>query len=743
MPHPASFSSPSRLVAVVLVAFAVLSSFNRSSIVTAEETKRPNILFVFSDDHALQAIGAYGSKINQTPNLDRIAAEGAKFENSFCANSICGPSRACILTGKHSHINGFRRNGNRFDGTQVTFPKLMQDVGYQTALIGKWHLGTDPTGFDHWEVLPGQGHYYNPDFIQQDGSRKRIEGYVTDIITEHSLQWLKEERDPNKPFILMCQQKAPHRNWSPHPRHFSLYKNEDVPEPDSLFDDYRGRSELLKENEMSIEKHISWAHDMKFQGENLFPEHFHGKYRNAEYARMTDEQKAAWNAAYGPENQAFIQAMKAGELSDREITKWKYQRYIKDYLRCVQAVDDGVGEMLAYLDESGLAENTIVIYSSDQGFYLGEHGWYDKRWMFEESLRMPFLIRWPGVIEPGTDSRAMIQNIDYAPTFLDVAGAEIPSAIQGRSMVPMMENGCKASSSWRDAIYYAYYENAAVHNVPRHDGVRTDQYKLMFFPRNRSYNLFDLKSDPNEMTSVHDDPAYAMIFAGMKQRLEDLRDHYEVNSAAIPATRGNEKRWRERDQKLIKNARTMNDVKLAFLGDSITQGWEGGGREVWDQYYADRNAINLGIGGDRTEHIIWRLTHGGLGKISPGVVVLMIGTNNTGHFMQEPAQVAEGVEEILAILRTRLPSTKVVLQAIFPRGETKFDEKRLNNIAINDRLARMADGDQVIFLEIGDRFLESDGSIDKKIMGDFLHLSPAGYQIWAEALEPTLKELGL
>lgn len=359
------------------------------------------------------------------------------------------------------------------------------------------------------------------------------------------MRWLKD-RNPSKPFVLMCQHKAPYRNWAPPPRYYSLYQDKTIPEPDSLFDDYSGRSELLKQNEMTVANHVSWSHDMKFHGKNLFPEYFTGQIQNDEYTRMTDAERVAWDAHYEPENQEFIRAMKAGELDDREVTQWKYQRYMKDYLKCVQAVDDSVGQLLGYLDEQGLAENTIVIYSSDQGFYLGEHGWYDKRWMFEESLRMPFLIRWPGVIEPGTESRAMIQNIDYAPTFLEIAGAEIPDSIQGRSMVSMMENGCKASSSWRDAIYYAYYENAAVHNVPLHDGVRTDRYKLKYFPRNNTYNLFDLKTDPNEMADVHQHSDYAMIFAGMKQRLKDLRDLYDVNSAVIPATRGDEPHWATR-----------------------------------------------------------------------------------------------------------------------------------------------------------------------------------------------------
>lgn len=706
------------------------------------EEKRPNILFIFSDDHAPHAIGAYGSQINRTPNLDRIAKEGGLFRNSFCANSICGPSRACILTGKHSHLNGFLHNGNRFDGNQTTFPKLLQQVGYETAIIGKWHLTSDPTGFDHWEILPGQGSYYNPDFLEMDGSRKRYEGYCTDIITQNALSWLREKHDASKPFLLMCQHKAPHRNWAPPPRYYDLYKDTQISEPATLFDDYSGRSELLKQNEMSLAKHFSWGHDMKFHGENLFPEHFTTLGGDGEYRRMTPEQKAAWDAAYEPENQEFIRKMKAGELTEKQITQFKYQRYMKSYLACVQAVDDSVGELLDYLAESELDENTIVIYSSDQGFYLGDHGWYDKRWMFEESLQMPFLIRWPGVLDAGVDSTALIQNIDYAPTFLEVAGAEIPEEMQGRSLVPLLKDQGKASASWRDAIYYAYYENAAVHNVPVHDGVRNDRYKLMFFPRGREWNLFDLEMDPDELTSVHKDPAYEHILLGMQKRYRDLRQFYDVNSAIIPATRGDEPGWRERDAQLSKNA-AEGEANLAFIGDSITQGWEGRGKNVWEKYYAGRKAINLGIGGDRTENVIWRLTHGNLGKIKPKVAVLMIGTNNTGHFMQDPSQVADGVREILDILQERLPDTQVILHGIFPRGLDSLDEARLNNVAINQMIRRLEDGRRVHFLEVGQEFLEPDGTISRDIMPDLLHLSEAGYERWAAALEPKLKELGL
>ncbi len=703
--------------------------------------ERPNIVFIFSDDHAVQAIGAYGSKINSTPQIDRLAKEGSVYLNSFCANSICGPSRACILTGKHSHINGFRRNGDQFDGGQPTFPKMLQDSGYQTAIIGKWHLGTDPTGFDYWEVLPDQGNYYNPDFLQMGGGKKRYEGYCTDIITDRAVEWL-EKRDKSKPFLLMCQHKAPHRNWAPAERHFDLFKDQPVPEPETLFDDYSGRSALLKENEMSIAHHMHWQHDMKFHGENLYTNHFVNGMPNGEYKRMTEAQKKAWDAHYEPLNQAFLEKMKSGQMDEKAIVRWKYQRYIADYLKCIAAVDENVGRVLEYLDSSGLAKNTVVIYSSDQGFYLGEHGWYDKRWIFEESLKMPFLIRWPGVVPPGTRSTTLIQNIDYAPTFLEMAGAPIPADIQGRSLVPVLRAGGGAPPDWRDAIYYAYYENAAVHNVPLHDGLRTDRYKLMWLPRTREWQLFDLAQDPMEMRSLHEDPAHAAILAGLQKRCADLRDFYHANPAVIPGTRGDEPKWRERDAQLTQNAK-KGGYDLAFIGDSITQGWEGKGKTVWEKYYAGRKAINLGIGGDRTEHVIWRLTHGQWNNVKPKAAVVMIGTNNTGHFDQDPAQVASGVTQILDILKEKTPQTKILLLGIFPRGETPWDLKRLNNVAINQRIRRLADGERVHYMDLANAFLEKDGTLSKEIMPDLLHLNEEGYERWAKAIEPKLKEFGL
>ena len=343
---------------------------------------KPNILFILTDDHAVQSISAYGSRINKTPHIDRIAEAGMTFDRCFCCNSICAPSRAAILTGKHSHMNGLMTNANTFDGTQQTLPKLLKQADYQTALIGKWHLKSTPTGFDHWHILPGQGNYYNPDFISSEG-KQRYTGYVTDITTDLAIDWLDTQRDPSKPFLLMCQHKAPHRTWAPGPDHLTSYDDVDIPEPDTLFDDYANRSDLLKDNEMMIARHMMDEYDLKITGSRE-KDALGRAYKNPELARMTPEQRQQWDAAYNPKNEAFKQA----RLTGKDLVRWKYQRYIKDYLRCVASVDDNVGRLLDYLESHGLADNTIVIYSSDQGFYLGEHGWYDKRWMYEESFRM-------------------------------------------------------------------------------------------------------------------------------------------------------------------------------------------------------------------------------------------------------------------------------------------------------------------------------------------------------------------
>jgi N-acetylglucosamine-6-sulfatase len=500
------------------------------AVLSCRAAEPPNILFLFSDDHALQAISAYGGRhkdIAPTPNIDRIGKQGAVFERSYCANSICGPSRACILTGKHSHLNGFIDNSsNAFNGGQPTFPKYLQKAGYETALIGKWHLISKPTGFDHWEILPSQGNYVNPDFIQMDGSQKHHEGYVTDIITDKTLDWLKNRKNKKKPFVLMSQHKAPHRSWMPAPRHYKLFDGIDLPEPQTLFDDYANRSDALKQQSMTIANHFYWGWDMMLPGVPTDPR-FLKDLPNSEYNRMTDAQKTEFDTAYGSENQKLLASLAAGTMDNKALTRWKYQRYLKNYLRTIRSLDEGIGRILDYLDESGLAENTIVIYSSDQSFYLGEHGWYDKRWMFEESLTMPFLIRWPGVVKPGTRSHAMIQNIDYAPTFLEAAGVEIPHEIQGRSLIPVFKNDGKAPADWRKAIYY-FYSGEDVHDVAAHNGVRTDRHKLFYLPETNEWQLFDLEKDPQEMKSVHDDPAYATVLNELKKLRSDLRAHYQV-----------------------------------------------------------------------------------------------------------------------------------------------------------------------------------------------------------------------
>ena len=476
---------------------------------------KPNVVFIFSDDHATQAISAYGSKINRTPNIDRIAREGAIFRNNFCANSICGPSRATILTGKHSHKNGFMRNGNRFDPEQTTFPKLLRKVDYRTAVFGKWHLGTEPTGFDEWMVYPGQGSYYRPDYRTPEG-KKTIPGYSVEVTTNLALDFLKKQKK-DRPFLLMCQYKAPHRNWMPGPKYLTKYDDVSIPEPDTLFDNYSKRASVLGKHKMGIDAHMSFFYDLKVEGHE---DKRYAKYMNSFLGRMSKEQRKAWDAAYGPKNEAFLKS----NLQSKELVRWKYQRYVKDYLRCVAAVDDGVGRILESLDKLGLSENSIVIYASDQGFYLGEHGWYDKRWIYEESLKMPLVMRWPGKIKAGTQIIRLTQNIDFAPFFLEAAGTIIPKEMQGRSLLPLLQN---QEAEWRKDIYYHYYE-AGGHGVPAHYGIRGERYKLVHFPRSAEWNLIDLQEDPREMRSEHENPKYENTLREMKARLASLRRKYEL-----------------------------------------------------------------------------------------------------------------------------------------------------------------------------------------------------------------------
>lgn len=482
---------------------------------------RPNIVFIYLDDHAAHAISAYGSNRNHTPHIDRIADEGMRFDRCYVTNSLCGPARAVVLTGKYSHINGFRRNGDRFDGGQWSFNKDLQAAGYQTAIIGKWHLGTDPQGFDHWDILPGQGHYYNPTFLTEGQPRQRdVEGYVTDIITDLSLEWL-DQRDPERPFLLMLQHKAPHREWEPGPDHLTLYQDVDLPEPDNLFDDYEGRGSAARDQEMTIARHLRLGPDLKVWEAVENPEDNQTWRRT--YGRMNEEQRADWDAAYGPENRAFLEA----GLEGGELVRWMYQRYMKDYLRTIASVDDNVGRVLDYLDEHGLADNTVVIYTSDQGFFLGEHGWYDKRFMYEESYRTPFIVRWPGVVPAGSVNDAhLVSNVDFAPTFMSMAGLPTPADVQGLDMTPLLEG--REPEQWRTSHYYHYYEFPAVHMVQRHEGVSDGRYKLIKFYDIGEWEFYDLENDPHEMRSQYANPEYAPQVERMKGELERLREELQL-----------------------------------------------------------------------------------------------------------------------------------------------------------------------------------------------------------------------
>jgi arylsulfatase A-like enzyme len=454
--------------------------------------KRPNIVYIMSDDHAAHAISCYGSRINETPNIDRIANEGMRFDNCFCTNSICAPSRATVLTGLYNHRNGVRTLHEHFDGRQTTFPKLLQADGYQTAMIGKWHLGHgghhDPTGFDYWNILPKQGDYHDPMMIDMGVERQR-EGYVTDIITDDTLDWIRQ-RDPSRPFLVMCHHKAPHRWWEPDEKHANLYEDIDIPEPDTFDDTYENRSAAAA---------------------------------------------AAWMRIENDLNERDLKVAPPEGLTGRALKSWKYQRYIKDYLRCIASLDDNIGRLLDGLEEEGVAEDTIVVYTSDQGFFLGDHGWFDKRFMYEESLRMPFLVRYPKAVAPGSVCESIAVNVDFAPTFLDYAGVDIPETIQGYSLRPLLSG--ITPDDWRTAMYYRYWEHKSEpHNVYAHYGIRTLQYKLIYYynealdavgakdsPEPPEWELFDLTRDPGEMNNVYGQPEYVDIGERLQRQLAEVK----------------------------------------------------------------------------------------------------------------------------------------------------------------------------------------------------------------------------
>lgn len=500
-------------------------SASQNQDVAEESSEQPNIIFIMSDDHATQAISAYGGMLSKhypdlTPNIDRMAKEGMLMRNAFCTNAICGPSRAAILTGKYSHINGFYKNekGGDFDGSQQTFPKLLQNAGYQTAVIGKWHLGTAPTGFDYSKVMinwGGQGTYFNPVFLENgQDTVKETRYHSTRQVWEDAHTWLESGRDKKKPFMLMYQFKAPHRPWVPDPQFADFLKDEDVPEPETFNDTYEGRI-AAGDTWQTIEKNLN-RKDLKIHPTKKLSK----KEEKAWYTEGNNNEENPWT----PDPKLKGEALK----------KWKYQTYIKEYLRCVKGVDHYIGEMLNYLDSAGLAENTIVVYTSDQGFYLGEHGWFDKRFMYEESYRMPFIIKYPKAIKPKTESEKIVMNIDFGPTLLDFAGIEVPADMQGESFKDIVEG--KDVKEWRDAAYYHYYEFPWWHHVQPHFGVRTDRYKLIHFYYNPEKNkgkiqdnweLFDLQEDPNELNNLYGKAGYEEITKNMKAKLKELQDKYK------------------------------------------------------------------------------------------------------------------------------------------------------------------------------------------------------------------------
>ncbi|MDG2468079.1 MAG: sulfatase [Pirellulaceae bacterium] len=496
--------------------------------------ERPNIVFFFSDDLTTQAISAYqyGLQLPETPNIDRLAQEGMLFQNSFCGNSICTPSRCTVMTGLHSHKNGIVNLGGALDPERPTWPKALQKNGYSTAIFGKWHMKTKPTGFDEWAVLGGQGSYYNPDLFFSSGQNRRIEGHSTDVVTDLAIDWLAR-RDQAKPFALMIHHKAPHRNWKPSLQELKLYQNAEFPEPATLFDDYDGRV-AASNHRMGIDKHMHLASDLML---------FTNEKDKRVISRLTPEQKSAYVAAFEKENQRFLSEPPTGKA----LVRWKYQRYMKNYLRCVAGVDRNVGRVLDQIDQAGLSDNTIVIYCADQGFYLGEHGWFDKRWAYEESLKMPLIVRWPGKVARGSLCTAMVQNIDYAPTLLEAAGVKTDWDVDGISLLPLLTQGGATPIGWRDTIYYRYVDGG--HGVAKHSAIRTNDFKLLHFdqPRNEAeeqseWELYDLNNDPQEMNNLVSNQAYAEKLANMQARYHSTKTLYGDTDPEI-WKRGNSKRY--------------------------------------------------------------------------------------------------------------------------------------------------------------------------------------------------------
>lgn len=556
-----------------LLSFAALSCIAataQAQYKPADAQQRPNIVYIMCDDHAFQCISAYGSPISKlapTPNIDRIAERGMRFDRAFVENSLSTPSRACLMTGLYSNQNGQRQLGEGIDTTRTFFTEQLQQAGYQTAVVGKWHMGCDPKGFDYYHIYNDQGQYYNPQYRGTDTDGKYIveEGYSTDLTTDHALSFI-EHRDTNKPFCLLLHHKAPHRNWLANTKYFGMYDNVTFPMPETFYDDYETRGSAVRTQKMSVTKDMRWEQDFKvpemLDTANADSWDSYLSLMN-EVNRMNPEQRIAWGKYYFPRNRRLLEA----RLTGKELDEWKYQNYIRDYMSVIKSVDESVGRVLDYLDSHGLTDNTIIVYTSDQGFYMGEHGWFDKRFMYEESLRTPLLIAYPGHIQPGTVCNKLVQNIDYAPTFLDLAGVSKPKELPGRSLTPIFKAGDKVKG-WRNSIYYHYYDYPTYHMVRKHDGVRIDRYKLIHFygaggldavkenkyqrqpgtrehgcmtyltslgyfePKDSAVNyneLYDLQADPHELNNLYGKPGYEKITKQLQKQLNDYRKSIGVD----------------------------------------------------------------------------------------------------------------------------------------------------------------------------------------------------------------------
>jgi arylsulfatase A-like enzyme len=500
-------------VSAMLIA---LGAHSRPLGAQAARTARPNILFIMTDDHAAHAIGAYGSRVNKTPNLDRLAREGARLNSVFATNSICTPSRATILTGQYSHLNGVTMF-NRFDSNRMTVARLLQRGGYYTGMIGKWHLGSDPAGFDRWEIFPGQGTYFDPVIYTASAETTYTGRYATDVVTERAIDFIAK-RPRDKPFFLMMHHKAPHRPWEPNAQHAAEFAQRHIPEPDTFWDGYETRTDALHENQQRV------ANDLTNRDLKIAPP-----------AGLAGEALTQWHTIK-PDSAIVTRDGKQVTLKGVPLVRWKYQRYMQDYLATVQSVDDNVGRVLVYLDRNCLARNTIVIYTSDQGFFLGDHGMFDKRFMYESSLKMPFIIRWPGVIKPGSTQDQMIINTDFAPTFMDIAGLKTPGDMQGRSIIPLLKG--ERPADWRTSMYYRYYHDPGDHNTRAHYGVCTRTHKLIYYWKKDQWELFDLEKDPSELRNVYNEPANKDLVAQLKTELyrlkKELKDNDEFSTEIPP-----------------------------------------------------------------------------------------------------------------------------------------------------------------------------------------------------------------